>query len=89
MKRWDYIRAQIKKEFAANGVTRCEMCNSGMYLSFAHRLKRRFIHTDEEMRQVALLCVTCHAVIERKSHAEMFEIVTTLIRDRQAAVEAA
>ena len=89
MSNWDYIRSKLKPEFERMGITRCEMCNSGMYLSFAHRLKRRFIHTDEEMRKVALLCVTCHAVIERKSHAEMFEIVTALIDNRQAAVEAA
>jgi len=87
--KWNATRAKLKIEFDRMGITRCEKCKSGMYLSFAHRLKRRFIHTDEELRQVALLCTTCHNVIERKSHAEMFRLVTEIIENRTAVYEAA
>lgn len=53
-----------------------------MFLGFAHRLKRRFITDDEELKVVALLCVSCHDRIEHKSHAEMYEIVTEIVEKR-------
>lgn len=79
---WSRIRAKLKLEFERKGVTRCEQCNGTFALGFAHRLKRRFIVTDEEKRAVALLCQPCHERIEHSGHAEMFAAITELIERR-------
>lgn len=50
-----------------NGITRCENCNSDWGLSYAHRQKRRYYSTVEELSdpsQFLLLCLKCHNDIE-------------------------
>lgn len=54
-----------------------------MFLSFAHRYKRRFITTDEELRVVALLCQKHHEEIEFSGHDEMYEAITAIINSRE------
>ena len=86
--KWNRVRAKLKKRFYAMGITFCEMCGRTDFLSFAHRLKRRFITTDEELEMVALLCMDnpqgkgCHNKLEHSSHEEMFERITEIIRTR-------
>ena len=80
-KKWDAVRAKIKKDFEARGITRCEVCGTGLYLGFAHRKKRRFIPLDDpELYIVALLCVTCHEKAEYGGN--MFEDITRIIANR-------
>lgn len=62
------------------GITRCEVCGTDNYLSFAHRLKRRDITTDEELRTVALLCITDHERIEYGGN--MFDDINEIINRR-------
>lgn len=81
---WNKTRAQLKIEFEKNGITRCEVCGSGMYLGFAHRYKRRFITTIEELKICALLCVTCHENIEYSGHENMKQAVDKIIAERGA-----
>jgi hypothetical protein len=78
------VRSKLKRQFERWQITVCEMCGSGLYLGFAHRRKRRFITDDDELTQVALLCVTCHERIEHSSHEEMFEAITSLIEQRES-----
>ena len=60
------------------------MCGRTNYLSFAHRLKRRFITTDEELEIVALLCMDnpdgkgCHNKLEHGPKDVMFSTITEL-----------
>jgi hypothetical protein len=79
---WSYTRKKLKPRFERMGITRCEMCGIGNYLSFAHRLKRRFILTKEELETVALLCTPCHTKIEHSGHDEMYQAVTKIIENR-------
>lgn len=79
---WSRLRAKLKIEFAEMNVTRCEMCNADNFLSFAHRLKRRFITTDEELRQVALLCIPCHEKLEYGDKQVMFDKISEIIERR-------
>lgn len=85
---WAKVRSELKAEFERNGVTRCEMCGRTSSLSFAHRLKRRFITDDDELRMVALLCMDdadqrgCHNKLEHGGHEAMFEAITEIIEAR-------
>lgn len=81
-RRWPQIRAKLKKQFEAAGITSCEICGSSFALSFAHRLKRRFITTMEELSTVALLCQMHHTEIEHSGHQPMYEAITNLIAMR-------
>lgn len=57
----------LKKRFEKLGITRCEICSTNDYLTFAHRKKRRFYRTVDELsdfNEVLLLCVWCHTKLE-------------------------
>lgn len=82
--KWDRVRAELKKEFEAKGIVTCEICGRSDYLSFAHRLKRRFITDEEELRQVALLCEKHHANLEYGGHDRMYAEITKIIARRGA-----
>ena len=79
---WEKTRRELKREFEAQGIVRCEVCGIDSGLSFAHSRKRRFISTTAELKEVALLCLVHHAQIERLSHEEMFEKVNEIIANR-------
>jgi hypothetical protein len=83
---WERVRRALKVEFTAMGIQTCELrfpgCLFDDNLSFAHRMKRRFITTDEEMRVVILCCVPCHTTIELQSHATMRNVVDKTIAGR-------
>jgi hypothetical protein len=88
-KQWDRTRAKLKKQFEAMNVVTCEMCGRSNFLSFAHRLKRRHILTDEELEMVALLCMDgphgkgCHTKLEHGPQEEMYDKITELIERRK------
>ncbi len=81
-KGWEKTRKKLKERFLGMGVTRCERCGSGFNLSFAHRVKRRFITTPEELETVALLCCICHDAVEGLSHEGMREEIQRVIDAR-------
>lgn len=81
---WDRTRAKLKRQFFEMNIVRCEKCGSGFNLSFAHRLKRRFITDEAELMTVALLCVPCHTGIEHSGHERMYKAITALINNRTA-----
>ena len=82
LKVWNKVRAKLKLEFEAAGRTRCEQCGSGMFLGFAHRYKRRFITTEDELRICALLCQPCHEAIEFSGHDNMKNAIDAIIANR-------
>jgi 4-hydroxy-3-methylbut-2-en-1-yl diphosphate synthase IspG/GcpE len=87
--KWDRIRAELKKQFAAMNLIVCEMCGRTNFLSFAHRLKRRYITTDEELKTVALLCMSnpdgegCHTKLEHGDKQVMYDTITEIIERRK------
>ena len=80
--KWHSVRRTLKVRFERDGITRCEQCNGNFALSFAHRYKRRFITTDEELATVALLCQKCHERIEFSGHEQMKDAIDTIIANR-------
>jgi uncharacterized protein with PIN domain len=84
---WNNTRRKLKLQFERDGITRCEQCGSGMFLGFAHRLKRRFIQDKYELMMVALLCVKCHEFWEHGSHERMFEGITAIIEKRNEQIK--
>lgn len=87
-RQWDKVRAELKKEFEAKDIVTCEICGRSDYLSFAHRLKRRKITDEAELRQVALLCMDspqgegCHNKLEYGGHERMYNEITAIIARR-------
>ena len=87
---WIKTRRQLSAEFAERGITSCELrispdCKRDSWLSFAHSRKRRFITTEEQLREVGLACIPCHVELdERMSHEEMEEAVLKAIHRRIA-----
>ncbi len=59
------------------------MCSSDFGLSFAHRLKRRHIQTEDELKTVALLCIKCHEKVERGNSETMYLTITEIIEKRE------
>lgn len=80
--KWNAVRAELKRTFEASGITRCEVCYGTFGLSFAHSKKRRFIQTEEDWREVALLCQPCHEKIEFSGHENMYEAIRKIIGGR-------
>lgn len=81
--KWTNARRKLKRQFEEWGIVRCEKCGSGYNLSFAHRLKRRFITTEQELNYVALLCVSpCHTEIEHSGHEQMYQAITQIVENR-------
>lgn len=59
--------AILKQKFLGAGITRCERCGTDNFLSFAHKLKRRYMNTAEELSDIntcLLLCIPCHNLVE-------------------------
>jgi hypothetical protein len=70
------------------------MCNgqppddfSRTILDLAHSKKRRKIENEEEMAEVALLCRSCHNMVEYElTHDEMEKTIKEIIRRRDGNV---
>lgn len=93
--KWDSARAKLKKQFREMNIVTCEMCGRSDALSFAHRLKRRYVTTDEELCTVALLCMDfmgrkgCHNKLEHGPKDVMFDTITKLIENRNEQIATA
>ena len=88
VKAWNAVRASLKREFAAAGITRCELryenCTDDNYLSFAHSRKRRLM--GDRIREVALCCFNCHHTLDVvMSHEDMEREVLRVIAAREIA----
>jgi hypothetical protein len=85
---WTNARRKLKKQFERMGITSREMCGRTDALSFAHRMKRRYITTKEELETVALLCMDfvdrrgCHNKLEHGPREVMYERITEIINNR-------
>ena len=81
---WERVRAELKKAFEAAGIVRCEVCGTDENLGFAHRLKRRHITTEAELRVVALLCNRDHDALELLGEEKMRPAIEAIIQRRAA-----
>jgi hypothetical protein len=85
-KTWATKRRTLKEEFAAVGITTCELrykgCASDNYLGFAHAAKRRKL-TLEDLGHVILTCNFCHDKIEFLKPEEMKRIVDKTCQQRE------
>lgn len=84
-KTWVEIRDMLKAKFFHAGITECELrlnkiCWKDNALSFAHSKKRRKM-TEDDIKEVALLCQPCHLEIEYKP--EMENIIKGIIAARK------
>lgn len=84
--KWNKVRAKLKKEFEAQGIVRCELCGGTFALGFAHSKKRRFIYTDDDWEEVALLCQPCHEKVEHSGHDNMYVSIRGIIENRMDRV---
>jgi hypothetical protein len=85
-KEWDRVRAELKVEYEAMGITSCELgydgCKRDDWLSFAHGRKRRKLQGDELKTLTILSCTVCHERIERMPADAMLAIVASVISER-------
>lgn len=85
-KAWNNARRNIKPEFEALGITRCELNYEGCWkaeaLSFAHSQRRRFITSSDSLREVVLACTFCHKILDEKPREETYRIVNEIISNR-------
>jgi len=75
-------RRELKKEFSERGIVTREHCGTDNGLTFAHALKRKDIHNEFDMKEVALLCLPRHMEIEQLPPPEMARIVRGYIAKR-------
>lgn len=62
---------------------RFEGCTVTYMLTPAHSMKRRFIQTEAQYREIAIACLNCHRILdERMSHDEMRTAVKDAIQRR-------
>jgi aspartyl/asparaginyl beta-hydroxylase (cupin superfamily) len=64
---WEQARKELKQIYAEKGITKCELCGTANFLSFAHRNKRRNTTSKElaSFYHTLLLCVPCHQTLEQ------------------------
>src|SRR3972149_2289932 len=89
---WAAVRKQLKAEFEACGITRCEIrlpgCMGKFAMSFAHAVKRSRLvagapHDSQDSLYCCVLsCGYCHAMIEKLPADRMREIVMLTIESR-------
>lgn len=66
----------------------CEFRFTGCLVTWgltpAHSMKRRFIQTEEQYREMAVACLNCHRILDEKmTHKEMKQAVLDAIRSRE------
>ena len=83
---WDNVRAELKIEFEARDITRCELRLPGCWrdnaLGFAHTKKRRNLEGDD-IRRVVLACNPCHDRVEFLGESRMQVILERIINRRE------
>jgi hypothetical protein len=77
-KLWSLIQPKLKDAFRAANLVTCEICHGSAFLGLAHRLKRRYITTCDELSTVGNLCVLCHEKLEYGQKERMFRVITEL-----------
>lgn len=81
---WQNVKKYLHKWFEDNGITKCEIryegCFYNSHLTYAHRLKRRHITTEDELKTVVVACVHCHDIVERDP--KMYNVITEIIKNR-------
>lgn len=86
-KRWIAVRRRLSIEYAAKGITSCELHYEGCFgegaLGFAHGRKRRHLKGDELETLTILACNPCHDKIEFLPAEEMLRIVQEVITSRR------
>lgn len=84
---WIKVRRELSIEFAAAGITSCELKYEGCWgekaLGWAHGRKRRNLRDGELKSLVALVCNPCHGRIEYLPPEEMLAIVQDVIARRE------
>jgi hypothetical protein len=84
---WMRVRRILSREFAAAGITSCELKLEGCWgdraLGFAHGRKRRHLKGDELQTLTILSCNICHDKIEYLPPEEMLAIVQDVIERRE------
>lgn len=63
------------------GITRCEDCGTTLFLTLAHRKKRRYCDRVE-LHLCALLCQSDHQRYEDMGHERMFNEINAIIERR-------
>lgn len=88
-KGWEKALRELKVQFEAWGITRCELmffgCRGSQELGFAHALKRSQhpeMYKTDELKRVCLACLNCHNKIERMPPERMEQIVARVIELR-------
>lgn len=86
--RWKTARKEVVDFFTAIDLpwtceARLEGCTGEMFLTLAHSKKRRDIKDAAELKEVALLCSTCHDIVDawKKDHTEYY--IKQLIEKRK------
>lgn len=58
----------LKELYKEKGITKCELCGSSFWLSFAHKHKRVWYRANPELLSsfyhTLLLCIPCHQDLE-------------------------
>jgi hypothetical protein len=86
---WFKIKKQKIEEFAEKGIMQCEICSGHplddperQILSMAHSRKRRKIENEEQLAEVALLCIRCHRLLDGMTHEDMEREIKAIITRR-------
>jgi hypothetical protein len=83
---WESVRRELKKRFAAVGITTCEIrlpqCWRDYGLTFAHGMKRDNLRGDELRKLVVLGCIPCHTAAEGMKESDMRKLVEKIIAAR-------
>lgn len=82
---------RLKKMAEEKGIRSCELklegCLKTWALSWGHSKKSRFIVTEEDWLEAALVCPSCHAKQESLPHAEGYAMIMEAINKRDRPSE--
>ena len=84
---WLEARQEVIEYFQKIGLpqmceARLENCTNNFYLTLAHSKKRRNIQTEEDLKQVCIMCSTCHSIVESWKEAHMEHYIKQIIEKR-------
>lgn len=78
-KQWIEARKEVVEHFEEIGLpvlceAQLEGCTRTMFLTFAHSRRRRNIENAEQLKEIALLCSTCHSIVDgwKPEHTEYY-----------------
>lgn len=87
-KQWIEARKEVVEHFEQIGLpivceAQLEGCTRTMFLTFAHSRKRRNIESAEQLKEIALLCSTCHSIVDRWKPENTEYYIKQLIEKRE------